>query len=171
MTSLSEYMEDPNDKVIFNQKDIDKVIGSIVIVNDIRDAVEHVRKELSNRSEILENLTYVNNQKHATMRTKGGLYYILYKRDFFHSFGKIFGNVGGVGESINESCLKRAIMGNVKTILVVYSDGKIYAITPVKWRDYAQKYRTIRTTTEKDMGYGNERTFSVSIKELERWNV
>ena len=142
-------------------------------IYNIIEAVNVVIEEIQKRGMSISKLSYVNNNRHAVIKTHSrNSFYILFKRDFFHSFGSIFGNVSGIGESINESCLRRIIESEIKNILIVYANGYIYRISPERWVEYAKKYRTIRITKteEKDYGFGNERTYSISIKELERWN-
>jgi len=56
---------------------------------------------------------------------------ILLKSDFFNSFGRKFADKGekGVGDSINVDSLKAFVKEGVKTIYVLFRDGKLYSIS------------------------------------------
>lgn len=106
----------------------------------------------------------INSGKHYLMKTEKGLiYYLMYKREFFNSFGAIFG-LKGVGESINEEYLKIAIDGDVDSFLISYSTGAFYTISPREWLRFAQSNNTIRVQKN-----GIEKTYSIPISMLRRW--
>jgi len=92
------------------------------------------------------------------------IYYVLYKREKFMSYGRQF-NDHGFGESINLDAFKNIERSRyLDRILVVYPDGFIYYITPDQWRDYVRENETVR------MQYGGEVTTSVNISILQRWD-
>lgn len=103
-----------------------------------------------------------NQGKHLLIKTDKRIFWVLYKREFFHSFGKMF-NLLGEGETINRDIFELAERENVEYFLFVYEDGGVFAITPATVIDYLQRYQTKRTT---DSG---EVTYSFSIGILERW--
>ena len=103
-----------------------------------------------------------NQGKHLLIKTDKRIFWVLYKREFFHSFGKMF-NLLGEGETINRDIFELAERENVEYFLFVYEDGGVFAITPATVIDYLQRYQTKRMT---DSG---EVTYSFSIGILERW--
>jgi hypothetical protein len=137
------------------------------LIKSIDEAVIHVKEEFKKRGVGIDYTNFINDRKHCILITDSGTaYYILYKRDFFRSFGHIFKEQGqsGVGESINESFLALAKFRNITSFLVVYEDGKVYSVTPQEWFDFAKKNNTIRTTESA------ERTFSIPVGMLRRWD-
>jgi hypothetical protein len=134
-----------------------------LLYDGITEAVELVIEILGKRNNPAEVVEFVNDRKHCVINSKTGLtYYILFKRSFFGSFGKIFENEGakGIGESINRSALEASINFGAHLILCVYPDGKIYSLTPREWKES----RYIRKTD--DTG---EETVSISASILRRW--
>jgi len=135
-----------------------------MLVKNIEEAAIRVKDVFRQRGVKIVLDEYVNKKRHYILTTDGGsAYYILYKRAFFFSFGKVF-NKEGVGESINESFINLAITRNITSFLVVYENGHVYMVTPKAWDDYATINNTIRET---DSG---ERTFSIPVNMLRRWD-
>lgn len=134
-----------------------------IFCDGIVEAVELVISELDKRGNPAKHHCFVNDNKHCWVETRAGLvYYIVFKREFFMTFGKVFEKEGqkGIGESINESCLIKAEKNlGANLILCVYPDGKIYSLTPREWL----RSPLIRETEEK------EKTVSVPIGLLRRW--
>lgn len=106
----------------------------------------------------------VNDNRHCMIETiKDIRYYVMFKREPFYAFGKIF-RKPGAGESINKSCLELAIKYNIDLILVAYKSGHVYAISPDFWKEYAYNNNTIRTQET------GEVTYSIALNELVRWD-
>jgi hypothetical protein len=110
------------------------------------------------------NILSVQQDRQFLFKTEKGLSYIqVFKHNFFMSFGAIFGKKG-IGESINEEMIDFAEKNGVNCFLFVYPNGNVYAISVKELKDYAIANGTIRTTSS------GERTFSVPITLLRRWN-
>jgi len=56
---------------------------------------------------------------------------VIFKKDFFHTFGRKFKDQGqsGVGETINCKELKKSILNNVSNIYIIYFNGFVYKIS------------------------------------------
>jgi alpha-tubulin suppressor-like RCC1 family protein len=140
----------------------------------IENEISSARRAINRTKELIESHTQdkvvqiypINNEKHYVFVTnKGMVYQLLYKRNFFMSFGKIFADkeMVGCGESVNQEMIDYAEENGVHNFLFVYQNGNIYAISVKEFKDYAESHGTIRTTSS------GERTFSVPIKLLRRW--
>jgi len=90
--------------------------------------------------------------------------YLLFKRDFFNSFGAIFKDKGeyGLGDTINTEQLRECMAYEVKKIFFIYEDFKIYFITPQLILD--KGYKRINDFESKE-------TYSFNIKHLTRWDI
>lgn len=106
-------------------------------------------------------ITKTNDFKHSIISTDIGNFYVLFKRDFFNSFGKIF-NESGVGESINDDALRRAEETKAN-LLFVYTDGKIYTISSMLFRKLSKENNWSRKTE------AGELTYSIPVRYLTRW--
>ena len=105
----------------------------------------------------------LQNDRHFLFITdKGMKFYMVFKREFFMSFGKIF-NMKGIGESLNEEIVHYAVEKGIHNFLFVYEDGKIYTIPAKEFKDYAISHKTIRTTSS------GEGTMSIPVGLLSRW--
>lgn len=105
----------------------------------------------------------INKNRHYCIYTEKHLsYYLLYKRDFFNSFGKIF-NLKGCGESINMNFLQYALRNKFDAFLIMYQKGYVYVVPPQEFIDYAIANNTIRETKS------GEITASVPLGLLRRW--
>lgn len=128
----------------------------------INPVVEQINKNLQNDRVI--KIYSVNKGRHKMLRTDGDLgYHLIFKRKPFMSFGKIFDDFDGMGESINKSVVEEAVKKNVDNFVIVYGDGKVYVINPTEFKDFAEKNDTIRETST------GEVTMSVPINMLRRW--
>lgn len=109
---------------------------------------------------VLETIS-VNNERYHIVKTVDKNIIVLYKRDFFNSFGKIFAAEGetGVGETINIEDLKSAIQKEVKEIYFIYPNAHICKIG---LDDFLAKSHKRITAGE------GKATRSVSVKHLER---
>lgn len=120
-----------------------------------------VCKLLQKKGYTIEKTTEINNGRYIICKTDKGSFLIVYKREFYFTFGKEFKNEGasGIGETINREDLIDANILGVRNIIFVYENGNIYFI---KVGDFLSNcYR--RTNKE-----GKE-TLSVSIHELRRF--
>jgi hypothetical protein len=121
---------------------------------------EHLEKRLGDKT---LNILPLNLGRHYLITTESGMrYYLLYKRNFFMSFGLIFGK-SGMGESINKDFLELALKHEADNIAVVYEMGYIYTCPPKEWLHYAEQNHTIREQ------YKGEVTYSIPINLLRRW--
>lgn len=80
----------------------------------------------------------VSNKNHNIM--------ILYKRDPFRSFGKMFLDKSKVGDSINCEDLKIALRSDVKDIYVVFSEGFVYRIELMNFLEKSIKWENSEGT-------------------------
>ena len=134
-------------------------------INSARRAINRTKELIeSHTQDRVVSILSVQQDRQFLFKTEKGLSYIqVFKRNFFMSFGAIFGKKG-IGESINEEMIDFAEKNGVNCFLFVYQNGKIYAISVKELKDYAVANGTIRTTSS------GERTFSVPITLLRRWN-
>lgn len=81
------------------------------------------------------------------------------------TFGREFEKEGqtGIGESINFEYLNYCLKQSVGNILLIYPDGKVYAVSPIEWVNFSVGSNTIRTQK------GGEKTYSIPISLLKRW--
>jgi len=72
----------------------------------------------------------INEGRYIIVKTVQENVMIVFKRDFFNSFGKMFRELGetGIGESINREDIKYALHKGVKRIFSVFPDGSVYTI-------------------------------------------
>ena len=133
------------------------------MINSIYEASALVTEKIREHGEQIKSIRSANNNRHSIVESSTGkIYWVLFKRGFFMSFGKIFGK-DGPGESVNEEVLNDAISYNVDNFLFVYEDGKIYHISPKDVKEYCEANHTTRQT---DSG---EWTYSFPVKNLVRW--
>ena len=100
-----------------------------------------------------------NHSRHRILATSKGLkYYVLFKREFFKSFGKIFG-LSGAGDSINARYLCLALNLKVDGMLFIYQNGYVYFMSPREIYDMG----LVRTTKS------GERTYSFMLSAHKRW--
>lgn len=133
-------------------------------VNSLRQclpvAIECIER---NTQDKVKEVKLFNSDRHIFIVTARGLkYWLLFKREFFLSFGKIF-NRKGSGESINEDWVVNAMNKGIDSFIFVYQKGHVYIVPPKEFRDYAEKNNTIRVTI------GGEKTYSIPVKLLRRW--
>lgn len=103
----------------------------------------------------------INNGRYIICETDKGNFLIVYKREFFLTFGKQFKNEGatGIGETINRDDLKTAVSIGVDNLIFVYENGDVYFIRVTDFLSNCFK----RTNKE-----GKE-ALSVSIHELRKF--
>lgn len=62
----------------------------------------------------------INKGRHKHIISNAGNFYLIYKREYFHTFGKQF-NLGNIeGESINKECLDYCIRNNIQLIIFIH---------------------------------------------------
>jgi hypothetical protein len=135
------------------------------MVDTILEALDLFREHLERRlGDKVINVLSLNLGRHYLVTTESGMrYYLMFKRDFFHSFGVIF-NKAGIGESINKEYLEMALQHDADNIAVVYLKGYIYVCPPKEWLHYSKTQNTIR-----QQKVGGETTYSIPITLLRRW--
>lgn len=109
----------------------------------------------------------LNHKRHYTIRFrdnkgKDHRYYVLFKRELFLSFGKIFGTEGA-GESLNFELLQTMEHRGIEKLLFVYESGNVYEIDPTEFLWIAEKNQYKRTQKN------GEFTASVPITALTRF--
>ncbi len=135
------------------------------MINNIHQAVKRAESELRKQVDpVYMSFYYCNNGRHCMIDVDNDKYYVMFKREFFKSFGQIFENQKGIGESINANALSNAITLGAKYILIIYPNGYIYKVDPLEWQDFAVKNNTIRQPH-------SEKTFSIPVSMLERFDV
>lgn len=123
-------------------------------------AIELIEKKTQDK---VKDVEPVNMERQFLITTDKNMKYLLvYKRNFFMSFGRIF-SMRGIGESLNEEIVEYAISKGIHELLFVYHDGMVYAISPQEFKDYATSHKTIRQTAS------GELTMSVVLSILKRW--
>jgi hypothetical protein len=123
-------------------------------------AIELIEKRTQDK---VKDVEPVNMERQFLITTDKNMKYLLvYKRNFFMSFGRIF-SMRGIGESLNEEIVEYAISKGIHELLFVYKDGMVYAISPQEFKDYATNHKTIRQTAS------GELTMSIVLSILRRW--
>jgi len=99
------------------------------------------------------NIKRVNKDRHFIVWTYDvelPVFYCVYHRDFFLTFGSQFYEFSSkfedfskLGESINLECLEVAVSLNAM-LLFIYPDGVIYEIPAILFKRFAEKYNLIR---------------------------
>lgn len=139
------------------------------MIQNIRQAIYPATQciNINHQKDWVTEILPANKGRHYFLKTYKGLtYWLLYKRDFFRSFGKIFG-YKGLGESINKEWVERAINKHkITAFIFVYSQGHVYIVPPEEFKKFAEKNNTIRRTNAT-----GEITYSVPISFLRRWKV
>lgn len=94
---------------------------------------------------------------------KKELFYVFFKREWFHSYARKFPQEEGegFGQSVSLSILQKAVSDGA-TIVIVFPDGKMYTRTAEGWLNYAQTHGTIRNVRDGDI------TASVPSRFLQR---
>lgn len=84
---------------------------------------------------LFDRITYINKNRYAILLGDTQNYMVIYKREVFYNFGKMFRDKGykGVGDSINCEDLKKAMAMNVNRIYTIYPTGAVYCISMVQF--------------------------------------
>ena len=90
-------------------------------------------------------------------------YLLVFKRDYFRAFGRIFQIFGesGMGETINQEDLQNAVRLGVRNLLFTYPTGFIYEISVSDFLIHSHKRKN---------DYEDKWTRSINIKHLKRLN-
>lgn len=118
--------------------------------------------ELKTQSKVVEIYPIKNERQFIFVTDNKMKYQMLYKRDFFNSFGKIFGKKG-IGESVNEECVQYAMEKGIHNFLFVHGEN-VYMCPVQEFHDYARNNNTIRETAS------GEKTLSIPVLMLARWS-
>ena len=120
-----------------------------------------VVKLLQKRGYTIEETIEINNGRYIICKTDKGNFLIVYKREFYFTFGREFKNEGasGIGETINRDDLVTANSVGVDNIIFVYENGDVYYIRVTDFLNNCFR----RTNKE------GKKTLSVSIHELRKF--
>lgn len=131
-------------------------------IQNFEAAYMNVTNFLSNKNYLLLNTIDINEGRYKILKTNKETFLIVFKRDFFRSFGTIFKNEGesGVGESLNLKDLKTAVTRKVRSIIFIYPNFHIYKISVEEFLKYGHR----RKNKE-----GKE-SISINVKYLNRMN-
>lgn len=134
-------------------------------IKGVRQALQPAQEIINKRTQ--DKVIKINshhNKRHYVLTTEKGLtYYLLYKRAYFMSFGRMF-NLKGIGESINRERLAFCLNNKIDNIIVIHQEGYVYVCNPREWFDFATRHQTIRTTNTT-----REKTYSIPVMMLRRW--
>lgn len=99
-------------------------------VGNLEVAQSKVIKELVSIGFELKDIISLNNYRYSIIRGKTKNILLMFKRDPFFTFGQQFKDLGksGEGDTINSQELETAIKLQVKDIISVFADGKVYTI-------------------------------------------
>ena len=130
---------------------------------------------IENKGHRIKAVKPINKGRHKLIATQDNLkFYFIFKRAVFGTYAEQFDGEKAVGESINIDRLWFCIDNKIDYILIGYPDGKIYSIKPQEWLEYANKHNTYRKVERKDYDKKNgiieEKTASIDIRKLKRWN-
>lgn len=135
------------------------------MINNVRQAIPIAIKTINNslQDDNVVDIDAVNQNRHYILKTKKGMrYYLLFKRKFFMSFGKIF-SFKGCGDSVNDEYMDFAKRMEADTFVFVYPEGNVYIAPVQESYDFAMKNDTKRITKS------GETTCSFPVKLLRRW--
>ena len=117
----------------------------------------------SKTDENIHEVRLTNEGRHLFMRSNKHNYWVLFKRETFHSFGSVFEVKGQEGESVNRDIFELAQSFSVDNFIFIYEDGSVFSITPVDIIDFVQKFNTKRMTNS------GEVTYSFSTGVMKKW--
>lgn len=106
-----------------------------------------------------------NHGRHRLIQIDRKRYYVVYKRDWFNTFGKQFNlkEYSGVGESINKEYLELALNRNAEKIVFIHPDG-MFGIYPALIKNFCEKNDLVRTQ-DKPNHYKGLNGFTETIRE------
>jgi len=117
---------------------------------------------LTKKNYNIVNTLEINNGGYRIVKTDKETFLVVFKKEFFKSFGVIFKSKGesGVGETLNRKDLISANIGGARSIIFTYPSGHIYKLSIEEFLLYGHR---------RIIGEGKE-TISISIKYLHRLN-
>ena len=122
----------------------------------------HFLKHLVKQGHRPESMIPINNSRYFILQTDKGKFLVMFKRDFFHNFGRYFREQGarGLGETVNIQDLKIAVRKEVETLIFIYPNKAVYSIP----------LQDFLTNSFKRTNKENKETRSISIHLLRREN-
>lgn len=172
------------------KKDLGFSIGSGgVVLKNFSSAFEYVQKALGKKYTTHFSIRRLHKGRHVLLepeRQSDPSFYCLYKREYFITFNKqfpefvsLYPDLAGVGESINEDALTKAIMRRAAYLLFVYENGRMYVCEPHKFLRVAQRYKLFRNQQKlnrvaepftRKQRFMREGTYSLPLKLLTNVN-
>ena len=115
------------------------------------------------QSDIPFRIKSVNKSRHKHIITKIGDFYFIYKREYFHTFGKQFNLGNQEGESINKDSLDYCLRNKIKLIIFVHPK-EIKCYSAYAFHKIAEKNQWLRLQDKKNYyreGVKKEITYSI----------
>jgi hypothetical protein len=100
------------------------------MVSSVKEAAEMVGRLLLEENGSYPITDDINEGRYYILKFPTEKIMVLFKREFFKSFNKQTGSDEGYGEGINKSSFDEAVKIGIKRFFFVYTDGKIYTISP-----------------------------------------
>ena len=109
----------------------------------IEAAYRGVIKGMMKRGYQILDVLPINEGRYVIVKALPENVMILFKRDFFNSFGKMFESEGerGVGESVNREDIKLAVRKGVVRLFTIYSNGVVYTIEVNDFLSHAHPWK------------------------------
>ena len=105
----------------------------------------------------------INKSRHKHIISNARNFYLIYKREYFHTFGKQF-NMGNMeGESINKDSLMYCIRNNIQLIFFIHPTEIKYYNPNIFYRE-AKKHNWLRIQKRENYykeGLSHEITYSI----------
>jgi hypothetical protein len=118
-------------------------------VDSIEASYRRLLLKLENEGKLkVKQVIPINNNRYIIVKAEPENIMIMFKREVFFNFGRMFREQGakGVGDSINAEDLKQGLRSNVKTIYTLFPNGHIYHILltdilekGIKWQNKESK--------------------------------
>lgn len=129
------------------------------------NAIDRFKQILNhNTTDYDQNHYYINNKRYALMKVRGEKCLLIFKRDFFLTYGKYYPNESNkLGETVNADNLREAIgiKHQVRRLIYLYEDGRIYT-APIA---YLLNHWHLRRTSAED-----KEQYCFNIDHLTRWD-
>lgn len=143
--------------------------------------LQHFLRELELQHFRVLGVKSVNFGRHFVVDTDRGRFYVVFKREFFHSFASQFPHFSShpmysaMGESLNKECLNVAIRRSA-VLVFVYPSGRIYRVFPALFKRFAEGNGLYRVQSrgffDKKLGKKvYETTLSIPLTLLDRFDV
>ena len=103
----------------------------------------------------------VNNRRYKILELDGYKYLVMFKRDFFMTYGQFFPNEKDkIGESVNRQDLKQALANGVTKLLYLYENGSAYTADISHLLNHWHLRETLAEEKE---------VYSFGLSHLKRW--